>query len=689
MYLLLVDNNYNLSKEIKDLLANNSISCEVVNCSSKSALIDLASKISPHLVIIDFDLFSNSSVDIVKDLRRSSPGTYVMAIVDSDHYDTLNQAIEAGIDNYIVKPLQPKDLLLRIMMGCQQKGFIGESSESAKTPELQKDKKEESEESEASKKLFQELADLFGRQFVEESEPLIAEKKDDEEPSLEPLAEAESNADHENMDTDGMLPGTQNNLDQIYDELLAHPENDALPFDDHKEEHISSSKQPAEDYSSALDTDISPFDLNPEPRDETFENIDQNLDDPGLELIDEAFSLVENLPEEEPPVVNQVKSSKETEADNDLKYFDDLFDEDLQTEGPSGDQDLNTLLDDVPAAKQESADVHTSAADPGFDDLELFGMTGSQRSDHSSSFEDLFTSNEVKKTNRKNIVSKKLEKQQKAVRKTSSTPRKSREQKNADWFSEPETPAVKHAVPNLKAKTNKVGRNKEREKKGGSAFRVIGNVVTALLLIVMLTLSFFLIQSRLSGGTPAIAGYQMYVVLSGSMNPSFDTGSLVFVKPTEPSAIAEGDIITFSSSSDATRLTTHRVVGINQNDSLSFVTRGDANNVNDPSPVPAENVVGRVTGSVPYIGYLFGFAQTRQGLILLIFIPGLFLIIMELRRLFKYMVEAKVQQLQSPTNPSLMPGDAARAGSEHYDLDYARHQDGRGADHKEVEDFGI
>ena len=102
MYLLLVDNNYNLSKEITNLLTNNSISCEVVNCASRSALIDLASKISPHLVIVDFDLFSNSSVDIIKDLRRSSPGTYVMAIVDSDHYDTLNQAIEAGM------PPQPR-----------------------------------------------------------------------------------------------------------------------------------------------------------------------------------------------------------------------------------------------------------------------------------------------------------------------------------------------------------------------------------------------------------------------------------------------------------------------------------------------------------------------------------------------------------------------------------------------------
>jgi signal peptidase I len=250
-------------------------------------------------------------------------------------------------------------------------------------------------------------------------------------------------------------------------------------------------------------------------------------------------------------------------------------------------------------------------------------------------------------------------------------------------------PAVKSSVVKPKIKQHKNIKKEAHGEKNSEAYKVIGNIVTALLLIVMLTLSFFLIQSRLSGGTPAIAGYQMYVVLSGSMNPAFDTGSLVFVKPTEPAAIKEGDIITFSSSSDTTSLTTHRVVGINQNDGLSFVTRGDANNVNDPNPVPAENVVGRVTGSVPYIGYLFGFAQTRQGLIMLIFIPGLFLIIMELRRLFKYMVETRVQQLHVPTRQDSPQGGTTRAGSDHYAGHYGQHKKSIIKEKNEAEDFGF
>lgn len=152
----------------------------------------------------------------------------------------------------------------------------------------------------------------------------------------------------------------------------------------------------------------------------------------------------------------------------------------------------------------------------------------------------------------------------------------------------------------------------------------------------MAVLSFFLIQGNLSGGAPKIAGYQVYIVMSGSMRPEFDTGSIVFVREVPPEEISIGDVITFRSQFNEESLTTHRVVDIESNGALKFITQGDANEVNDPNPVAAENLVGKVTGSVPYIGYLLDFVQTRQGLILLIFIPGVLIISYELIRIVKY-----------------------------------------------------
>ncbi len=192
-------------------------------------------------------------------------------------------------------------------------------------------------------------------------------------------------------------------------------------------------------------------------------------------------------------------------------------------------------------------------------------------------------------------------------------------------------------------RSGRTKRNGKDEKKGSSkilkAAGIMGNVVFGSLLVVMAVLAFFLVQGKMHGGIPSVAGYQMYVALSGSMNPAFDTGSLVFIRETDPTNIVAGDIITFKGADSDGMLTTHRVVEVNTNDGLTFTTRGDANNVNDPMPVPAENLVGRVHSSIPYMGYVMGFAQTRQGLIFLIFIPGFLVIAYELRNIYAYLGE--------------------------------------------------
>ena len=170
-----------------------------------------------------------------------------------------------------------------------------------------------------------------------------------------------------------------------------------------------------------------------------------------------------------------------------------------------------------------------------------------------------------------------------------------------------------------------------------AAVAVLGKIFFGAMLLVMAALAFFLVQSSFSGGVPSVAGYQMYIVLSGSMSPAFDTGSLAFVKEADPAEIVPGDIITYRGTGSEGTLTTHRVVDVNTGSDLEFITRGDANNINDPSPVPAANIVGKVYGSVPYLGYLMGFAQTRQGLIFMVFIPGALVIFYELRNIYKYM----------------------------------------------------
>lgn len=197
-------------------------------------------------------------------------------------------------------------------------------------------------------------------------------------------------------------------------------------------------------------------------------------------------------------------------------------------------------------------------------------------------------------------------------------------------------------------------------KKARKVMKIAGNGLFGLVILLVIVMVFSVIQNKVSGGPPRIAGYHMYIVLSGSMAPAFDAGSMVFVKPVEPEEIKEGDIITYRGLGDSSFLTTHRVVEIiGSGKDLEFVTKGDANDVNDPYPVPGENLVGRVALAVPYMGYLMTFGQTKQGMLLLIVVPGVLLIINESYKLYKNVSKVKEHENKSTATEQVARKDEA------------------------------
>lgn len=169
--------------------------------------------------------------------------------------------------------------------------------------------------------------------------------------------------------------------------------------------------------------------------------------------------------------------------------------------------------------------------------------------------------------------------------------------------------------------------------------RFLSSLLIGVLAITIIGMVFLLFQGRQSSGPPTIAGHQMYIVLSGSMSPTFKTGSIIFVKETPATEIQVDDIITYAGH-DGGATTTHRVIEV-LNNPLQFRTRGDANNMDDPIPVPAQNVRGVVRLSIPLIGYAFSFARTKEGFLILMIIPGLIIIITQLTGMIKYIKEAK------------------------------------------------
>ena len=194
--------------------------------------------------------------------------------------------------------------------------------------------------------------------------------------------------------------------------------------------------------------------------------------------------------------------------------------------------------------------------------------------------------------------------------------------------------------------------------------RKLWSVISTLLVIVMVILAVLLVGVRVVGLTP-------YAVLSGSMEPTYHVGALIYVKDVDPADITVGMPITFVVNEDLL-LATHRVVDIEvittrqeqvldeagnpvlddegnpvveeiplDEPTYYFQTKGDANDAVDGTPVHYKNVVGTPVFSIPYLGYLSSWLQTRQGMIMGICIALVLVILTFLPDLLRAVDEPK------------------------------------------------
>lgn len=154
-------------------------------------------------------------------------------------------------------------------------------------------------------------------------------------------------------------------------------------------------------------------------------------------------------------------------------------------------------------------------------------------------------------------------------------------------------------------------------------FKKAYSIVTTVLVIVVACFALALVVCRFSG-------IKLFSVLSGSMEPQYHVGSLIFVKKVDTDTLVEGDIITFVLQDE--KIATHRIVGV-ADDHRYFRTQGDANEHPDANSVYYENIVGVPFFTIPKLGYIINFIQRPPGmyiaiagcalLLLLVFLPDL------------------------------------------------------------------
>lgn len=142
----------------------------------------------------------------------------------------------------------------------------------------------------------------------------------------------------------------------------------------------------------------------------------------------------------------------------------------------------------------------------------------------------------------------------------------------------------------------------------GKTIKKIWNIITNIIVVLAVILAVALVGVRL-------VGLQVFTVLSGSMEPTYHVGSLIYVKDVDYKELEAGDVITFMLDEDT--VATHRITEVvpdeEEPDTLRYRTKGDANDAEDGKLVHYKNVIGSPVFTIPYLGYFADYIQNPPG----------------------------------------------------------------------------
>ena len=124
---LVVDDHPLFRKGVVQLLAMEP-SIEVVGeAGNRAQALALAERHDPDLILLDLNLKAGSGLDILAALKADDPSRRVVMLTVSDAAEDLIGAIRAGADGYLLKDMEPEQLLDRVRASLAGETVIGEA----------------------------------------------------------------------------------------------------------------------------------------------------------------------------------------------------------------------------------------------------------------------------------------------------------------------------------------------------------------------------------------------------------------------------------------------------------------------------------------------------------------------------------------------------------------------------------
>jgi two-component system response regulator MtrA len=122
---MVVDDDQDLAEMLSIVLTGAGMEVDLVNRGDQ--VMDLFNSHTPDLVLLDVMLPGIDGIEVCKIIRESSMVPIVMLTAKSDTQDVV-LGLEAGADDYMVKPFKPQELVARINTRLRRSTKVGSLS---------------------------------------------------------------------------------------------------------------------------------------------------------------------------------------------------------------------------------------------------------------------------------------------------------------------------------------------------------------------------------------------------------------------------------------------------------------------------------------------------------------------------------------------------------------------------------
>ncbi len=124
---IIIDDHPLFRKGVSQLIALSDQLHLIGEASSGEEGLELARALAPDLILLDLNMRGMSGIETLRALREADLAARILILTVSDAADDLVAAIRAGADGYLLKDMEPEELLARIVEALSGRIVISES----------------------------------------------------------------------------------------------------------------------------------------------------------------------------------------------------------------------------------------------------------------------------------------------------------------------------------------------------------------------------------------------------------------------------------------------------------------------------------------------------------------------------------------------------------------------------------